>query len=338
MHFRIRFNVPFLAVSQKNGPIELSVPIELGPASVKIWQKPDQPPAHSWVCEAACEHQPNDKVMAIFTALHSGQLDPKKEWDQERGENGQMEFVEPPPYRDLLAKVELGLTDLAQRCITLIQWRLELRGNYRPLKEGSCLFWSFDGTDWRPIPAVSYLTGNVDCFPLPKVGESIQAEAVDLLKAGEDEPLGQELLREAIELRDSGNERTAFVIAVMAAEVGVKQAIMKLSPPTKHLLGEVQSQPLRNLLEGLLPLVSAVCTVDGRVFVPTGILDALESATKIRNKIIHQGQHPKYRERLAESIDAVRDLLYLLDFYRGHKWAWDYISDGTRKQLAAPAA
>jgi hypothetical protein len=133
--------------------------------------------------------------------------------------------------------------------------------------------------------------------------------------------MGQELHREAMQLREDGNRRSAFVVAVMAAEVGVKQCIMELLPTTELLLKDVQSQPLQNLLAGLLPIIPAKNTIGGKIVLPDGVLEKIGSATKIRNALVHKGHHDKFDERLDEILDVVWRLLSLLDFYRGFSWA-----------------
>ena len=60
---------------------------------------------------------------------------------------------------------------------------------------------------------------------------------------------------------------------------------------------------------------------------------------ELRNKVTHTGEHDPERERLTfdfldEKLKDVRDLLWLLDCYSGHPWAWEYVSEERRKELS----
>lgn len=41
---------------------------------------------------------------------------------------------------------------------------------------------------------------------------------------------------------------------------------------------------------------------------------------------------------LQESLAAIRDVLWLLDYYCGHAWAFDYLRPTTQAALRAPRA
>ena len=52
-----------------------------------------------------------------------------------------------------------------------------------------------------------------------------------------------------------------------------------------------------------------------------------------RNKLVHTGaDHPATEETIA-ALDAVTDLLWLLDFHLGHSWAAEYLSYQTQLDL-----
>lgn len=318
MHFRLTFDVPFLAIMVESPNLRFTVPFGQDEAVVEIVRKEDKKSRRSWDCIASCPHNPGGKVTQIFEQLHEGTLDANVAWEK-YGLRGDYEFLGPPAYREVVDTIRGRLADLAARCVSLIQWRMELQGSHQPLCGGQLLYWSLDGIDWHPVPAKPGYCGTL--YRAPYINDQEHTQITRLLRDGKGEPLGHELLREAMQLRDGGNERSAFVVAVMAAEVGVKQCIMEMLPTTEHLLRDVQSQPLKNLLEGLLPLIPAKNLIGGKVRLPAGLLDTINSATRIRNDLIHKGHHDKYAERLGEVIQVVRCLLSLLDFYRGYSWA-----------------
>jgi hypothetical protein len=66
----------------------------------------------------------------------------------------------------------------------------------------------------------------------------------------------------------------------------------------------------------------------------------MNEMSELRNKITHTGEHdpggesPTF-EFLNEKLGAVRDLLWLLDYYSGHRWAQEHVSGDRVKELRA---
>lgn len=54
----------------------------------------------------------------------------------------------------------------------------------------------------------------------------------------------------------------------------------------------------------------------------------------LRNQVAHANAQPLKSETIESVLLAVRDVLWLMDFYRGHTWAWEHLRDSTRAQLA----
>ena len=329
MLFQLTFDVELPGVE---GVIpDFVVPLRVGKASVHL-----EPVGHDaryvWKCVAAVEHEPSEEVKRIFTSLNDGSLDPDKEWDDKFGRRGG-ELLGPRAYRAFVDTVQQALEDLAHRCVSLIQWRLDLCGSHQPLKGGNRLFWSLNGTDWKQVPCVSYSTASLTL--IRGFSEPVHTQLMALLSDGNSQPLGHELLREAIQLRINGCERSAFVVAVMAAEVGVKQCIMNLAPQTEWLLRNLQSPPLHKLVEELLPsLVESSPGESPNVIpLPKFHCEVIRKAVLMRNDIVHKGHHEKVSEKLPEVISAVRDLLYRLDCLRGARWATQYLKGEQIEEL-----
>lgn len=308
------------------------MPFDESQAKVSLIPATSEDTAHQdrWECIAEVSLEPKAKVLAIFTALSEGTLNPQKEWEQYG--YGVLELLGPPAYRAFVDSMHSRLSDLAHRCISLIQWRLVVSGSHRPLQGGRRLRWSMDGNSWEPVPGVAGAEAS-HASSLRDVKEPIYGQISEMLAKDRSQPLGHELLRESIMLRRSGGERSAFVVAVMAAEVGVKQCLIDLLPQTEWLLTNIQSPPLPRLIEELLPTVPIRGDGKRKVFpVPDSLLKAIKSACGIRNDIVHKGNHPLAAERLNEVIQAVRDLLYRLDYLQGDQWAvegmwWESFSD-----------
>lgn len=321
MFFRLTFDSAFLAMD-RDEPVEFAV--KRANATIRFEKVKSQSSADGgWKCIAFCERTPSKALQETFVSLQNGLIKPEKDWTA-FGLRG-LELLGPPMYRAFIDETQSVLAELASQCASVIQWRFSLRGSHKPLKGGRRLSWSFDGSDWKAIMGV----GGVDAwdsFSLVPMDEQPQTAVLALLEADESEPLGHELLREAEGLCRTGGQRSAFVVALMAAEVGVKNFITELVPETDWLLTNIPSPPLIKLIQEQLPLVKAKCDFDGKVLPPTkDMCETLKKAVNMRNDIVHKGRHEKVGERLWKVIDTVRDLLYLLDYYRGHRWALDLV-------------
>ncbi len=166
----------------------------------------------------------------------------------------------------------------------------------------------------------------------------MQTVIATLWRAGEAEPLGHELWREAYGNRKA-NPRSAAVLAVAAAEVGFKEFVARLVPATAWLLENVQSPPLLKMLTKYLPNLPLRLAPTGRkAHVPTAVRREIDDAIKLRNGLVHVGEREIDQGRLRSILGAVRDLLYLLDAYSGQPWATEHISVDTLKALKTEGA
>lgn len=68
---------------------------------------------------------------------------------------------------------------------------------------------------------------------------------------------------------------------------------------------------------------------------PRRIRAVLGEGVELRNRIAHVGSVDLGRDRLEEILLAVRDVLWLLDYYQGSTWALEHIRPETRKELEA---
>ena len=150
-----------------------------------------------------------------------------------------------------------------------------------------------------------------------------------------EEPLGHELFREAWELRTE-NPRSALVLGIAAAEVGFKQCVGTLVPDAKWLVDNVPSPLLERMLREYLPQLPARKTIKGRVLpLPEGWLKILKKGVTIRNDIVHGNTATLTRDNLRDILETIRELLYLLDIYCGHVWAWDRLGGELQRELLA---
>jgi hypothetical protein len=151
------------------------------------------------------------------------------------------------------------------------------------------------------------------------------------------EPLARQIFLEAVALQED-EPRAAFVLALVAAEVGLKQFAIRETPrPSEQwLLDETAHSPsFRKLLKEYLPRATERRTTDGRI-VPSHLQEALGYATDTRDNIVHRGVDAPGEEKVAEVLAAVNDFLYLLDWLAGHQWAYGWLT--TETQAAFPSA
>jgi hypothetical protein len=231
-------------------------------------------------------------------------------------------------------------TEYVRRVTKLLRWKVGIpSSHHNPIHSGRDTTWSDDGTTWNLLPGgirMSLLWSGGFKFP----DDALFDAAKEMLVAGEAEPLGHELLREALTIQND-NPRSSLLIGVTAAEVGLKSFIGKMIPHAEWLAMHVPSPPLVLMLQEYLPMLPIPLVVDGRPivpFVPTPMLDSLRKAVKLRNEATHAGGTVKL-DTLRGILETIHDLLYLLDVYAGHRWAFEHIhfhqesiSEGFAKQ------
>jgi hypothetical protein len=157
---------------------------------------------------------------------------------------------------------------------------------------------------------------------MPIQGHVSQIELQALLDSYGSEPLGHALLREAKATADSF-PRSAYLLAVSAAEIGVKAFISERAPDAEWLAFEAPSPPLVKMIRQYLPQIDGDPYARGRsVRVPPAVYKPLARAVEIRNRIAHKdADESEAAEDLESCLDAVSDLLWLLDAARGFEWA-----------------
>jgi hypothetical protein len=65
------------------------------------------------------------------------------------------------------------------------------------------------------------------------------------------------------------------------------------------------------------------------------ITESLKKGVAMRNKLIHSGRASIDHSKIGHILFAVEDLLWLLDFYKGYAWAFDYIRPTVKKEMLA---
>lgn len=163
----------------------------------------------------------------------------------------------------------------------------------------------------------------------PRTGTRLDAKKVEkveaLLKAGAEEPLAHYMLREA-RVTFGRHNVSAVVMAMAAAEIGTKQLVSKLVPEAAWLAENVPSPPLVRMLLDYVPQLPRIHTDPPLVPPPRSILDTLRKGVRMRNSAAHVGARDLNSDDVEAVIGAVQDLLWLFDYYAGHRWALEHLS------------
>lgn len=159
-----------------------------------------------------------------------------------------------------------------------------------------------------------------------------------LLDAHLREPVYRELLREANELVGD-NTRSALVLAVAAAEIAIKTIVLELNPEMAGLLEGKEFPTALEMYRDYLPTLPVRCTINGKVLTPSAsILKDFEKAVHARNRLVHWGAPPLDRDSMIHKLNTIRDLVLLVDYYRGFDWAFQQMIADTKADLTLRAS
>ena len=70
---------------------------------------------------------------------------------------------------------------------------------------------------------------------------------------------------------------------------------------------------------------------------PQKLRKSIDEAVIKRNRVVHRGSSAVEREVLKEWLLAIRDVLWLLDYYRGFEWALTHVRKETQELLSRSA-
>lgn len=142
------------------------------------------------------------------------------------------------------------------------------------------------------------------------------------------------LFREAWNRRAS-EPRVAIIMATAALESAVKHLISELVPNTGWLVENVPSPPMPSMLANYIPSLPVKCDFKGKALPPPQrIRKIVEKMVQSRNKLAHGRQCDIPERRAFEGwMTAIRDVIWLMDYYAGHAWAIDHLTETTRTEL-----
>jgi hypothetical protein len=122
-------------------------------------------------------------------------------------------------YEDIDKFLE-PLRDSSLRLVRLLRWRAGLDFQVLTINQD---YLSLDGNSWLCVSVARSVT--FDLFQIfPAMSVEITKDIIEQYETGGDEPLAHQLFNDAWNLRQT-NPRASLVVAVAAAEVGLKKVI-----------------------------------------------------------------------------------------------------------------
>jgi hypothetical protein len=298
------------------------------------------------VCQANGKWEPSSQeIRNAFVALSEGRAPNRTESLEELQRGLEDDYREerisgyifpwdvlPTSLQGFINQVTSELHQAAKKTADALRWRYGILGPHSPYSSRDSE-WSFDGEEWHSLPHAVQIQGEVESTRTVHVTEEVKADAEALLSAGIAESLGHDLFREAWALRKS-NPRSALVIGVASLEVGFKNFVAELVPDAEWLVEKVPTPPLVAMLKNYLPKLPVKCTFDGNALPPPKkLLNSIGKAVEERNHVAHTSSAALEPEALKEWLLAIRDVLWLLDYYRGFQWASTHVREETKKKM-----
>jgi hypothetical protein len=230
-------------------------------------------------------------------------------------------------FRNFINQISEELTEAIKRSITTIRWYTDHLGKHSPFSFLN-FTWTNDGINWYPVPNTVY--GSMEMIPGGiQLAKKDKDEVLSLIKSHNIEPVYHSLFREAWEQRWQ-NPRSSVILSISAVEVSVKQLIEKALPDATWLITKLQSPPVFLIFKEYLPQLKVDNMMNGVQILPSAtMIDDLKKWVTIRNEITHLGKKPLAGDKLEEMLLTIKDILHIMDFNCGHKWAIRHIREST---------
>jgi len=222
-----------------------------------------------------------------------------------------------PQLRAEFSAIESGLSEATRKTLNLIKYNLNQRHLQDTLFASEGVYCSIDRTEWKRLPRALSVAVNVQIFP--HLNENTAGVIQEYLKEGLEPFFSLRHLHRAIE---ESNPRYKWIDATIAAELAIKEFLIRLNPELEALVVEVPSPPLDKLYGPILKSYAGT---------PSPKLKEIREGAHTRNKLIHRPQdthidHKKAIKYVNDIEIAIYHLLTLL-----------YPNDAAMKYLLHPA-
>ena len=284
--------------------------------------------------------RPNASVIEFLQDLCRRQQLPERPWyefeidtqGKPRGQHFQDPSGGPERYDQFVSQLHQELYAVASAVLWLTRWRVDAGGPHQPILDlCNMFFFTHDGKTFYPLPKPVHSYHEYQRHL--SVTDEQKRQIVDYFEQGVREPFAHRLFREAWAER-LNSPRSALIAGMAALEIGVKEMIADLVPDARWLVENLPSPDVVGILrEGLTKLPTRL-KIDGKVVSPPKeILDELKKAVTMRNTLAHSGRGHVSRDAVQDILCLIRDVLSLLDYYRGREWALSHISSATLQSL-----
>ena len=154
--------------------------------------------------------------------------------------------------------------------------------------------WSLGDNQWFSIPRG--LRVNVGLSSLGNLNAITAKSLQELLSENEEALVATSYLHQA---RNSMNRRYQWIYATMAAELAIKEILVRIEPKLQVILGTLPSPPLNKLYGDVLESVAGVRSTS---------LSTLQNGAKKRNQLVHNPKSPTPTfNEINEYIDFIED-------------------------------
>ena len=278
-----------------------------------------------------------DPVLAVFTENSENHraINPKSKIDELSNL--------PVCYQKFVVELHRYMDQMSSEIFDVFRWRMGIDGGPLSLQsEWSFMRWHDDRESKKIVDKYGFLNRQMiageSMIGIPEMqvvdfGEEGQTNVDSLVKLQVKQPLYHDLLREAWQNQFS-NPRSALVMGVAAAETGFKTTLADLNPSVSWIVENLSSPSLIRMLREYMEQLPARNLINGKVLrPPNAVINTIKKGVELRNKLVHGREEPVTTEEVHLMLEAVRDLLYMLDYYRGHDWAMDMLSPEVFKYL-----
>lgn len=313
------------------------------PHDIKVTIKPyeDEHPSfgpNDSICAVNSNLEPNDKIKKIFKCLDNGKIPPESDPNYNWSENGiniNQKIPEkariplkplPERFKSFIEQVKSEHQKYLNNTVKIIRWRCNQKGFHNPF-HSSLYFgtsYSYDNINWKSFPNGVYADIKMH-VPL-KISDKLKEEIHNFVSNGFNEPIGHELFREAWEQRRS-NPRSSLVVGIAAAEIGIKKTIIDLVPDSEWLITNIQSPSIERILREYIPYLKDKSVIKTDILPSDELIGKIKKGVTIRNRTSHIDPPLITYGSLEEILNAIKDLLWILDYYRGFEWALYYVKN-----------
>ena len=210
----------------------------------------------------------------------------------------------PDNLRDEISEIYLNILNSVKKVLSLIKYCFRWVDLDENLISNIKIYWSIYKSNWKPFPSRISVTVDSRGFVLLN-----NESATDIQKYIQNDFKPFFALRHLHRAINENNPRYKWIDATIAAELAIKEFLIRREPCIKDLLLEVPAPPLHKLYGSILKKYN-----DEK---KSPKVNELQKGAAIRNNLIHKPENTKISLKEADEYvhdveTAIYHLLYLL--------------------------